>query len=378
LTRDLKPPPWTRLVHADPRVARGVLDGAARADSAFVRRLLTTWTTEFGPAGQHGGSARTLDRAALLLTHRRLFLYDLGAVPLPPRPAVEALRQTPGAMTSGALRDDAPAPAGLAGRMLVVIENMSNVPPGELGRDAAELLALLATAGAAGRLATVLAVWAASHLTGAGWAIDAGLILYGLWAVGAGILDILCRLLTIVHAVQGARTVGALRRQSRPLAKLLIEAGITVMVAFFLKGLKSRTRPQGETSAPEPPANKPKPTPKPAPSPPKPPPQPPKPPEPMALSKSKFGHTFTTYGQEQTEFLTKRAAGSGMPQGQFLDDQKAARFIQGNLDQVRNGAASLSIPDNVPARVIMPDGSFAKPNFIRLVPGGNGVKTAYP
>ncbi|MGV3598692.1 MAG: hypothetical protein ACO1PI_12565 [Bacteroidota bacterium] len=67
-----------------------------------------------------------------------------------------------------------------------------------------------------------------------------------------------------------------------------------------------------------------------------------------------------------------------MNQGQFLDNQKAARFILDNLDKVKNGAVSLPLPKGFPARVIKPDGTFATPTKIRLVPGGKGVKTAYP
>ena len=99
---------------------------------------------------------------------------------------------------------------------------------------------------------------------------------------------------------------------------------------------------------------------------------------PIALSKSRFGHTFTTHGQDATNFLINRAAGSGKPVGQFLDDQAAARFIENNIDNLNNGAISVPVPDNLPVRVIMPDGSYAPASTIRLVPGGNGVKTAYP
>ncbi|OAI11722.1 RHS repeat-associated core domain-containing protein [Methylomonas koyamae] len=98
----------------------------------------------------------------------------------------------------------------------------------------------------------------------------------------------------------------------------------------------------------------------------------------VALTKARFGHAFTTHGQDATEFLTKRAAGSGKPMGQFLDDQAAARLIQDNLGNLKNGAISVPVPNGFPARVIMPDGSFAPASTIRLVPSGNGVKTAYP
>jgi hypothetical protein len=50
----------------------------------------------------------------------------------------------------------------------------------------------------------------------------------------------------------------------------------------------------------------------------------------------RFGHTFTTHGQDATNFLIKRAAASGVPQEQFLDDQIAARFIRDNLGKLSN------------------------------------------
>ena len=99
---------------------------------------------------------------------------------------------------------------------------------------------------------------------------------------------------------------------------------------------------------------------------------------PILLSKSKFGHTFTKHGQNATKFLMNRAKGSGMMQGQFLNDQKAAQFILNNTDKLGNGAINLPIPKGFPARVILPNGSFSPATHIRLVPSGKGVKTAYP
>jgi len=98
----------------------------------------------------------------------------------------------------------------------------------------------------------------------------------------------------------------------------------------------------------------------------------------IQLTKNTFGHTFTTHGKDMTKFLTNRAKGSGMAQGQFLDNQKAAQFILDNLGRTKNGAVNIPIPNGFPARVIMPDGSIKAATHIRLVPGGGGVKTAYP
>lgn len=98
----------------------------------------------------------------------------------------------------------------------------------------------------------------------------------------------------------------------------------------------------------------------------------------IQLTRKTFGHTFTTHGENMTNFLQYRANGSGMPQGQFLDNQKAAQFILDNLGKTANGTVNLPIPQNFPARVILPDGTFRAATHIRLVPGGGGVKTAYP
>ncbi len=98
----------------------------------------------------------------------------------------------------------------------------------------------------------------------------------------------------------------------------------------------------------------------------------------IPLSRSRFGHTFEKHGQDATEFLTNRARATGRPNGQFLDDQAAVRFIRKNLDKTRGGPLSLSIPKDFPARIINPDGSFSPAKTIRLIPGGKGVKTAYP
>jgi len=98
----------------------------------------------------------------------------------------------------------------------------------------------------------------------------------------------------------------------------------------------------------------------------------------VQLTKKTFGHTFTIHGDNLTNFLIKRAEGSGTAQGQFLNNQKAAQFILDNVGKTANGAINIPIPKGFPARVIMPDGTFRAATHIRLVPGGGGVKTAYP
>ena len=90
----------------------------------------------------------------------------------------------------------------------------------------------------------------------------------------------------------------------------------------------------------------------------------------IQLTRARFGHTFTRHGEDATTFLINRAKGSGMPQGQFLDNQKAARFILDNLGKTTNGAVNIPIPRGFPARLIMPDGTFKAATHIRLVPVG--------
>ena len=98
----------------------------------------------------------------------------------------------------------------------------------------------------------------------------------------------------------------------------------------------------------------------------------------IKLTISRFGHSFINHGEEATKFIINRARGSGIMQGQFLDNQKAAQFILANVSKTANGPINLPLPKNIPARVIMPDGTFTKATHIRLIPGGKGVKTAYP
>lgn len=102
------------------------------------------------------------------------------------------------------------------------------------------------------------------------------------------------------------------------------------------------------------------------------------PPEPILLSKRRFGHTFERHGQNATEFATRRAQAMGRPNGQFLDDQAAGRFIVDNLDKLKNGAVSIPIPPGLPARIVNPDGTFSPATSVRLVPSSTGVSSAYP
>ncbi len=72
----------------------------------------------------------------------------------------------------------------------------------------------------------------------------------------------------------------------------------------------------------------------------------------IELTKKKFGHTFVNHGEEASKFIFSRAKGSGMPQGQFLDNQKAAKLILDNINKTANGAINIPIPKGFPLRKV--------------------------
>jgi hypothetical protein len=96
-----------------------------------------------------------------------------------------------------------------------------------------------------------------------------------------------------------------------------------------------------------------------------------------AMAGRRVGHTFSKHGAQNTDQLLKEAAGSGREVGQWLDNQAAQEFISQHLDQLKNGAQTFDLPPGL-GRVIHPDGTFTVAQKARLVPSGNGVKTAYP
>jgi RHS repeat-associated protein len=101
-----------------------------------------------------------------------------------------------------------------------------------------------------------------------------------------------------------------------------------------------------------------------------------KPPNPK--SRPQFGHTFDTHGEgeKNTQNLAGRAAGTGDPQGQWLDNQKAADALSQHypLDQPK----VVDIPPGL-GQVINPDGTTTPATRAQLVPKQDGTfKTAYP
>ncbi|HEY0791533.1 MAG TPA: RHS repeat-associated core domain-containing protein [Chthoniobacterales bacterium] len=102
-----------------------------------------------------------------------------------------------------------------------------------------------------------------------------------------------------------------------------------------------------------------------------------KPPNPK--SKPQFGHTFETHGEgsKTTANLQGRAAGTGDPQGQWLDNQQAADVLSQHYPL--SGPKQIDIPPGL-GQVINPDGT-TDPNVTRaqVVPKRDGtIRSAFP
>jgi RHS repeat-associated protein len=98
--------------------------------------------------------------------------------------------------------------------------------------------------------------------------------------------------------------------------------------------------------------------------------------EPNWKSRKQFGHTFSEHGAgaRNTSRLLDRARGTGTPQGQWLNNEKAAEF----LSRVKvDGPASVRIPSGL-GQVIRPDGSIVQAEWARVVPSPTGLRTAFP
>lgn len=91
-----------------------------------------------------------------------------------------------------------------------------------------------------------------------------------------------------------------------------------------------------------------------------------------------YGHTFLRHGQGSrlTRNLAGEAMGSGVPQGQWLNNQAAAEIIAGHHPYL-TGPATVPIPTGV-GQVILPTGQIVPATRAVLVPNGAGFRTAYP
>ena len=94
-------------------------------------------------------------------------------------------------------------------------------------------------------------------------------------------------------------------------------------------------------------------------------------------SVKKFGHTFNEHGagRKNLRDLTGRAAGTGKPMGQWLDNEAAAEFPQ-RIEQI-DGPMTTRIPPGL-GQLIHPDGTVSPAQWARIVPRGDGFRTAFP
>ncbi len=99
-----------------------------------------------------------------------------------------------------------------------------------------------------------------------------------------------------------------------------------------------------------------------------------------AKSRPTFQHTFTQHGQKKKlQSLIDRARAKNTPQGQWLDDDEAAKFLR-DVRPAIDEVVEFPIPPGVSARVIMPNGSIVQATMVRLVPNTRtgGYITAFP
>jgi len=90
-----------------------------------------------------------------------------------------------------------------------------------------------------------------------------------------------------------------------------------------------------------------------------------------------FRHTFLKHGQgaKNTQSLKDTAQRKGQPQGQWLDNEAAAKLLNG-FKNIR-GPASMKIPEGM-GQVMMPDGSILPTTRATMVPQPFGFVSAYP
>ncbi len=273
LSRRFQRPQWAKLIDSHAANALPILRQAARDDILFEGKLRAKFGHEIVPVAARGKAGDPLAHVALLIERRQLYLFRLGqAAPPPPKHVADLRIDVPPVRPVPPNPNAAPAPPDLPSRMLIVIEGMGDLTAAEIGAEAVEMLATMLAGGAALRLAAMLAAWIAANFTPIGWLIDVGMISYGVWTMGVGFIDTLKGLLEIARTIHSARTRGELKALSAPLARLLLEAGLTAMLAFFLKGMnkrrgKSGSSGEGDGGGSSPPPQQPKPAPVPGQSP---------------------------------------------------------------------------------------------------------------
>jgi len=92
-----------------------------------------------------------------------------------------------------------------------------------------------------------------------------------------------------------------------------------------------------------------------------------------------FGHTFLRHGAgaRLLRGLMDRARSTGLPQGQWLDNPAAAKFLQ-NIAGELQGPASMRIPQGL-GQVILPTGEIVEAAGATMIPNGaGGFTSAFP
>jgi len=95
-------------------------------------------------------------------------------------------------------------------------------------------------------------------------------------------------------------------------------------------------------------------------------------------SVKQFGHTFSQHGAKRSvQSLIDRARATGVEQGRWLDNQKAAEFLSQFAGKI-SGPAGVELPEGL-GQVIYADGSIGNAGHAILVPvPGGGLRTAFP
>ena len=97
-------------------------------------------------------------------------------------------------------------------------------------------------------------------------------------------------------------------------------------------------------------------------------------------SKPTYGHTFLEHGKGvKPAQLADRARAKGTQIGQYLDDQAAADLVGDVAQGMGPGVHDVPLPEGLPTRVILPDGTEATADMVRVIVKPDGsVRTSYP
>jgi hypothetical protein len=238
-------------------------------------------------------------------------------------------------------------PADIEDRFIEVLKRVPDHLPKELRREFVALLEPVPLA----MMAATLALWAIGHAFGAGEAIDAFLLGFGLAMLGTVVFRIFDELIDVFKLTISPAGTADLDRAAEKLANVIALIGVAAFVALLTKVAAKflpRPKPSPEPPAPKPPRPKPpepkppqpkSPEPKPPePKPPEPKPPEPKPPKPVARTQAELdalasdpahgGKISPKSIQERTVGLELEKAGK-VPGPITRDPSGKAEFIDG-------------------------------------------------